>query len=415
MAAGGPAVPDACPVFPDRSPGVAAAGDRTAGRPPPAAGVRTAPRCRGDGRGRRDRLPPAAALAPLLRPGRRHRRAGVRRPAARGHLVGDRGRVGPDGRRAPPPGLRPGPVVGRGFAGRRGLPAVGRRRRPQGAAGAPGALRRRPHRLRHRLDRRRGAAAGRGRPAAHPRPIPRTVTLAVLGAAALGYLLAAQWTTWPVLRTLSWLLGVTVLGVALTGPAAHAHGDLQAHLAGHLLVGMVAPVLLVLAAPVTLALRTLPRSWARALARSLRSGPARLLGDPFLATALNVGGLWLMYRTPLADRVLHDPALHLPVSLHVLLTGWLATAAVLAVDPAPHRRGIGARAGALAAGMAAHDVVAKLLYSDPPAGAHDAASGARLMYDGGTVVHVVVAALLWRQWYRSRGAVRAAEQAAATA
>jgi putative membrane protein len=239
------------------------------------------------------------------------------------------------------------------------------------------------------------------------------VTLVVLGALAVGQLLAARRTTWPALRTVSWLLGLAVVGFAVTGPLARAHGDLHAHMAAHLLVGMVAPVLLVLAAPMTLAMRTLPRPGARALAGVLRSAPVRVLGDPFVATALNVGGLWLLYRTALVGTVLHDPGLHVLVSLHVLLTGWLATAAVLAVDPAPHRRGVGARAGALAAGMAGHDVLAKVLYADPPAGVVDAASGARLMYDGGTVVHVVVAALLWRQWYRSRGAVRAAERAAA--
>jgi putative membrane protein len=216
-------------------------------------------------------------------------------------------------------------------------------------------------------------------------------------------------------RTASWLVGLAVVAFALAGPPAHGHGDLRAHMAGHLLVGMAAPVLLVLAAPVTLALRTLPRGGARMLSRGLRTAPLRVLTDPFVATAVDVGGLWLLYRTGLVGAMLHDPRLHLLVSVHVLLAGCLATAAVLAVDPLPHRRGVAARAAALAAGMAAHDVLAKLLYADPPAGVHDAAAGARLMYDGGTVVHLVVAGLLWRQWYRSRGAVRAAERAAATA
>jgi putative membrane protein len=238
------------------------------------------------------------------------------------------------------------------------------------------------------------------------------VTVVVLGVAAAGYLLAARRTTWPAARSLSWLLGLAVVG-AVIGPLGSAHGDLRAHMAAHLLVGMTAPVLLVLARPVTLALRTLPRSAARALAGALRSAPVRVLTDPFVATALSVGSLWLLYRTALVGPMLHDPRVHLLVSVHLLLGGWLATAAVLALDPAPHRRPAGVRAGALAAGMAGHDVLAKLLYADPPAGVHDAAAGARLMYDGGTVVHVLVAALLWRQWYRSREGVRAAELARA--
>jgi putative membrane protein len=233
-----------------------------------------------------------------------------------------------------------------------------------------------------------------------------SAVLAVLAAASLGYLLAARRTAWSPRRTLSWPLGLGCVALAAAGPPAHAHGDLRAHMAGHLLAGMVAPVLLVLAAPVRLALRTLPHRRARTLARLLRTAPVRVLTEPFVATALDVGGLWLLYRTDLAGTVLHDPRLHLAMTLHVLLTGWLAAAAVLAVAPAPHRRSHIARALALAAGMAAHDVLAKTLYADPPAGVHDAAAGAQLMYHAGTAVHVVVAGLLWGQWYRSRAALR---------
>jgi putative membrane protein len=71
------------------------------------------------------------------------------------------------------------------------------------------------------------------------------------------------------------------------------------------------------------------------------------------------------------------------------------------------------RAGALAAGAAAHDVLAKVLYAHPPAGVTAAEEGARLMYDGGTVVTLLTAGLLWRRWYVSREAVRAAARGTA--
>ena len=58
--------------------------------------------------------------------------------------------------------------------------------------------------------------------------------------------------------------------------------------------------------------------------------------------------------------------------------------------------------------MAAHDVLAKWLYAAPPAGFLAAQEGARVMYDGGTVVSLLTAAVLWRRWYTSRAAVRAA-------
>ena len=237
------------------------------------------------------------------------------------------------------------------------------------------------------------------------------MTAALLAAllAAGGYV-AATWrcrTPWPLARTASWLAGVASAAVAVAGPLT-AHGDLHAHMAGHLLLGMVAPLALALARPVTLLLRVLPVGGARRVSRLLRSAPARFLTDPFVATGLNVAGTWVLYRSGLLMAAMHSPGLHLLVSAHVLLTGWLATAAVLALEPMPHRRGVAARAVALALGTAAHDVLAKALYAAPPVGVTGAEAGAQLMYHGGTVVHVVVAGLLWRQWYRSRGAVRAA-------
>jgi putative membrane protein len=235
----------------------------------------------------------------------------------------------------------------------------------------------------------------------------------VTGVAAALYLVAARRRPWPPARTASWLAGLGCTVAALTGPLGSAHLDLRTHMAGHLLLGMVAPLFLALARPVTLLLRALPVSAARRTSRVLRTAPVRVLTDPVVATAANAAGLWLLYGTGLLVASMHSPPLHLLVSAHVLLTGWLATAAVLGLEPAPHRRGVVVRAVALAGGMAAHDVLAKTLYAFPPAGVGHAAAGAQLMYHGGTVVHVAVAVLLWRQWYSSRGAVRAAAVAVA--
>ncbi len=235
----------------------------------------------------------------------------------------------------------------------------------------------------------------------------------VLLAAGVLYVAAGLRAPWPLRRTASWLAG---LGAAGTGAVlSTAHGDLRVHMAGHLLLGMAAPLLLVLAAPVTLALRALPVGVARRLARLLRTPPLRWATDPLVAVPANAAGLWLLYGTGWHAAVVHRPGPAALVALHLLVGGYLATAAVLAVDPAPHRRGIGVRAAALAAGAAAHDVLAKWLYAAPPSGVAHAEEGARLMWDGGTVVTLVVAVVLWRRWYTGRAAVRAAGAPAAAA
>ncbi len=237
-----------------------------------------------------------------------------------------------------------------------------------------------------------------------PTPWP---ALLVVATAVLAYLtgvlrLWARGTAWPLPRLLGWLGGWTCVGAALVGPVAdRAHHDFTAHTAAHVLTGMLAPLLLVSAAPVTLLLRVLPTARARPVARALASRPAAVVTHPLTATLLNVGGLWLLYRTGLYAATLADPWTHLAVSAHVLAAGYLFTFAVLGgPDPAPHRAPIAWRAGTLIATMAAHNVLAKLLYADPPVGvpADQAQQASQLMYYGGALVEIVLIVLLCRAW-----------------
>ena len=214
-------------------------------------------------------------------------------------------------------------------------------------------------------------------------------------AAAVGYLSAVRLTgTWPAGRTVPWLvgLGVAVAVAGVGGLGLDGPHDLRLHVAGHLLVGMVAPLLLVRAAPMTLALRALPRRHARALARLLRARPVAVLTHPAVAAVVDVGGLWLMYRTDLLIGV--PGAL---VNLHMLLAGCLFAFSIAGRDPAPHRPGLAVRAAVLVAAVAAHDVLAKLLY------AAQAETAGMLMYYGAAPVHVVLFVRLGREWYVAQG------------
>lgn len=235
------------------------------------------------------------------------------------------------------------------------------------------------------------------------------LTLAALILAAVLYLAAAASRTtragaWPAHRSVLWLLGLVAIATAALGPLADAaRQNFAAHVAAHLLVGMLAPLLMALAAPVTLALRTLDVAHARRVSRSLNSRPARFLTDPATAAIINVGSLWALYATPFGGMLLSSASSHHLLLAHFFLAGYLFTAAIAGVDPAPHRRSFRLRLTVLALAIAAHSILAKHLYSHPPAGVPAAAAedGALLMYYGGDLLQLVLLVLLCAQWYRA--------------
>ncbi|MGW0019560.1 cytochrome c oxidase assembly protein [Rhodococcus sp. NPDC003382] len=241
------------------------------------------------------------------------------------------------------------------------------------------------------------------------------VTVLLVVGAVAAYLLAVRRlrrreVCWPVKRTSAWVAGWASVGVALVGPIAdRAHDDFVAHMAAHVLLGMLGPLLLVLAAPVTLALRLLPVPAARLLARALASPPFAVPTNPFVAGVLDIGGLWVLYRTGLYAATHTEPALHVLVHAHVLAAGYLFTFAVLGgPDPAPHRASPPWRAGALVLAIAAHNILAKVIYADPPDGVpvEQARAGAELMYYVGAPVEIALLVLVCRPWLLPRTRAR---------
>jgi putative membrane protein len=243
-------------------------------------------------------------------------------------------------------------------------------------------------------------------------PDPAALLAAAAAQSAVAcYLLAAarlrrRGDVWPYARDLCFAAGggALALAAAVTPPG----GPFTAHMTRHLVVGMAAPLLLVLARPLTLALRALgPGGARRALLAAAHSRPAAWLVFPPLAAALDVGGLWLLYRTPLWAASHDRPLLQAAVHLHVLAAGLLFTFAVCRLDPVRHRWGPLWRGAALLGAGAAHAVLAKSLYAHPPYGtgfaAADLRTGARLMYHGGDLVELALAVVLAAQWYAAGG------------
>lgn len=209
---------------------------------------------------------------------------------------------------------------------------------------------------------------------------------------------------WPARRLFFWAAGLAVALAALAGPLARlSHTDFRAHMAGHLLLGMLAPLLLVYAKPMALLLRAFPVRAARKISSLLRSRPLRFIANPLPAAVLNIGGLYLLYLTELFQWMHESVWLYAWIHLHILLAGYLFTLSVLAADITPHRYGFVYRSVVLILALAAHQVLAKLIYAQPPAGVAPAEgqAGAMLMYYGGDAIDVLLIVLLCHQWYKA--------------
>lgn len=239
-----------------------------------------------------------------------------------------------------------------------------------------------------------------------------TVVLFGLGIVAVAAYVAAAARTqdWPLARTLSWTAGWVALVAALVNNASahgggHGHGghhsfDFVGHMVSHVVAGMAVPLLLVLAAPVTLALRVLPVSSARRVSRVLRSRPSEVLTHPLVAATLNIGGLWLLYRTWMFEYMQGGTWVAWLIEFHIVAAGYLYTYSLVGVDPSPHRTSFGLRAAVLVLSIAAHNILAKTLYADPPPGvsAADAELGSQVMYYGGIPFELALVVLLIHRW-----------------
>lgn len=209
---------------------------------------------------------------------------------------------------------------------------------------------------------------------------------------------------WPVYRTFFIISGVISAIVAVTGPLAErSHMNFTAHMLGHLLLGMLAPLLIVLAAPITLILRTLNVQVARRLSRFLRSPIVRIFNYPIVTSFLNIGGLWLLYTTDLYRVMQQNTLLHVLVHTHVFLAGYLYTAAIIYIDPTPHRCSYIYRVIIFMISLAGHGILSKYIYAHPPSGVpvYEAETGGMLMYFGGDAIDIVIIIILCFQWYRA--------------
>lgn len=250
--------------------------------------------------------------------------------------------------------------------------------------------------------------------------LPALVTLVP----AAGYLagvarLRGNGRGWSGRRTASFLLGAVLAGAALS-PAVDADTAVG-HMAQHLLLAMYAPIALALGAPLTLLLAALPVSARRPVAVVLRSRPLHVLSHVTTAAVLSVGGLYLLYLSPLYALSARSEVVHHLLHLHFLVAGYLFAWAVAGPDPAPRRPGMAVRVAVLVAAGGAHAFLAKLLYARapglPPGSGHGVAEievAAQWMYYAGHVADLLLLVALFAAWYRRTGRALAREPTGAT-
>lgn len=229
--------------------------------------------------------------------------------------------------------------------------------------------------------------------------------LLYLAAAARQAASPSKWSRW---RTASFSSGIILLGIALS-PAisSYAHSDLRGHMVQHLLLGMFAPLALVLGAPGTLLLRSIRTAAARQLVALLATRPIRYLTHPITALTLDMGGMYVLYLTPLYVLSTTDPTVHFLVHLHFVLSGYLFTWSIAGPDPAPHRPSLNLRLGVLFTGTAVHATLSKLMYAYgyPQGTKYDITEieqAAKLMYYGGDLAEILLTTAFLAIWFRSQ-------------
>ncbi|TXK45856.1 cytochrome c oxidase assembly protein [Pontibacter qinzhouensis] len=247
----------------------------------------------------------------------------------------------------------------------------------------------------------------------HDSTFPDWIPLLLLVVVAVLYLLAyysilnekGGWQRW---RVICFTVGLVLLGIALLPSLMRwAHQDLVGHMVQHLLLGMYGPLFLVLGAPVMLALKALPVNLARTITAILRSRAFFMLSHPVTALLLNMGGMYLLYLTPLYVKSLTNSFLHYLIHFHFLAAGFLFTWSMIGQEPVAKRPAFGIRVFVLFISMAAHAFLSKFMYAylyplNAPHSADQIREAAKLMYYWGDLSELLLAIVLFASWYRKR-------------
>jgi putative copper resistance protein D len=172
-------------------------------------------------------------------------------------------------------------------------------------------------------------------------PFALSVTFALVGL-AIWYLradwrLAARGRRWSGWRTLSFMLGLVMVDLALQSPLVAYTGEyFEAHVLQHLLLMVVGPPLLALGAPSTLLLQTSSRATKARWLRLLKSRPFAVLSHPVTVFLLYYASMFAFFLTPLLNySMLHMWLMDL-INLGFLVGATLFWWPMVGIDPIIH-------------------------------------------------------------------------------
>ncbi len=147
---------------------------------------------------------------------------------------------------------------------------------------------------------------------------------------------------WPVSRTISWLIGWSILLILLnSGLGKYSPADFGIHMVVHMTLNMLIPAFLVVGGPITLMLRALAGTGAagkrihRRVNQLLHSRGARFMMHPLFVFTVYIASYYVLYLTPLFSGLIRYHWGHQLMNVHFLIVGYMFFSLVVGVDRVP--------------------------------------------------------------------------------
>jgi putative membrane protein len=220
--------------------------------------------------------------------------------------------------------------------------------------------------------------------------------------------LAAMGRRWRGRRTLSFMLGLIAVDLALQSPISSMTGTyFQAHIVQHLLLMVVGPPLLAMGAPMTLALQTSSRRTKTLLLRVLHSRAFKLITHPLPVFFLYYCAMFAFFLSSALGFAMEHMWVMDLVNISFFGASTLFWWPIVGIDPIPHwKMGYGARMGNLIIGIPVESFLGLALLEDSKtaapmytlAGTH---AGGGLLWVGAEFFTMLALIPVFVQWMRA--------------